>query len=536
VISPQPSQGAQSAVAQSRNVGSPPRSLLSYSPPLFLLVILIADAAQTGDPDLWWHLRFGQSVLATHHLVWRDPYSYSALGHPWGNLEWLGEIVMAVAYNLLGVVGLKIWKFVCVAATLLFMTVGMAETGASPSIQLDLLIAAALAMMPQMQFRPQLFTYVLLSALLALLARHAYRGTVALWIVIPMLALWSNLHGGFIAGLAVLLVYAGVDGLRRVAAGEGFRRAAGPGLIASGAVLATLVSPYGSGNWSTAISTVGNRWTRVAVIEWHPLWTVMARQWRDSPLGEFNYVLMIGLMAALVVTFALTRRGADLPLVAVGATMSVAALVSARNIPLAVIACVNPIARLTSIAVERSAAQLQRDTQPALVEARSGVKSWIVIAVAAFLAIYIGAFSSRLPIGRGFPSGAVAFMKEHGLRGNVLNDYDWGGYLLWQIGPESKDFIDGRFDTVFPQEVLDDYFVFYFDRPGASKILDKYPHDFVLIPPKAPAFRLLEIDPHWKLIYQDRSAALFARSRSPAAKFATVQLRGVDNERSYFPG
>jgi len=127
-------------------------------------------------------------------------------------------------------------------------------------------------------------------------------------------------------------------------------------------------------------------------------------------------------------------------------------------------------------------------------------------------------------------------MKAHGLRGNVLNDYDWGGYLLWQIGPESKDFIDGRFDTVFPQAVLDDYFVFYFDRPGASKILDKYPHDFVLIPPKAPAFRMLEVDPHWKLIYQDRSAALLARSGSPAAKFATVQLPGVDNERNYFPG
>ena len=69
-------------------------------------------------------------------------------------------------------VGLKLWKFACVAATMVLMALAMAETGASPTIQLNLLALAALAMVPQNQFRPQLFTFMLFAATLALLARR----------------------------------------------------------------------------------------------------------------------------------------------------------------------------------------------------------------------------------------------------------------------------------------------------------------------------------------------------------------------------
>ena len=68
---------------------------------------------------------------------------------------------------------------------------------------LNTLTVVAIATMPQMEFRPQLFTFVLVAAMLAILARHNYRRAAPLWLVIPMMALWANLHGGFIMGMAM---------------------------------------------------------------------------------------------------------------------------------------------------------------------------------------------------------------------------------------------------------------------------------------------------------------------------------------------
>ena len=108
------------------------------------------------------------------------------------------------------------------------------------------------------------------------------------------------------------------------------------------------------------------------------------------------------------------------------------------------------------------------------------------------MAIGGGLFSRRLAPDRGYPSAALAFMDAHGLHGNVLDDFGWGEYLIWHAAPADKVFIDGRYDTVYPLKVILDYLDFYFDQPGAGAVLDSYPHDFVLIGPRAPARRLME--------------------------------------------
>ena len=119
-------------VPDARAAASPRSSLLYYSPALMLLRIVVADSAQFPDSDLWGHLRFRQAGLTSGHIVARDSYSYGASDGLWRNHEWLTEIVMAVVYNHLGVVGLKLWKFTCLAATIVLMATGMAETDASP--------------------------------------------------------------------------------------------------------------------------------------------------------------------------------------------------------------------------------------------------------------------------------------------------------------------------------------------------------------------------------------------------------------------
>jgi hypothetical protein len=78
-------------------------------------------------------------------------------------------------------------------------------------------------------------------------------------------------------------------------------------------------------------------------------------------------------------------------------------------------------------------------------------------AIALAIAFATGLFSWRLPDGYPQPQGAIEFMQAERLHGNVLGDFGWGEYLIFRLAPESKVFIDSRYDMVYPQAVLADY-------------------------------------------------------------------------------
>ena len=121
-----------------------PVALLRYAPSLVLLAIVIADSGRYADTDLWGHLRFGQLLLRQGPHPGPDPYSYAPHLPQWLHHEWLSEMLMAWIYTGAGVIGLKLWKLFCTAATILLIAAAEAETGASVAIQLIVLLTVAL--------------------------------------------------------------------------------------------------------------------------------------------------------------------------------------------------------------------------------------------------------------------------------------------------------------------------------------------------------------------------------------------------------
>jgi hypothetical protein len=494
-------------------------SLLRHSPAIVLLAILIADSNRHTDPDLWGHIRFGQAFIAKRHLIDRDPYSYSAAGRLWRDHEWLAEVVMAAMYNAAGVIGLKVWKFIFTALTVFFIADAEAETGAPPSIQLPVLVVASVGLILQTQFRPQMFTLVCLSALVALLARDNYRRGTTICLAVPLMALWANPHGGFVAGIVTLALYTVVAAASDLASGEGLRRAIRLGLITLGATAATLVNPYGIGMWEAVIYALRNPYTRSIVADWQPLAHALAAQWHQALSGTFIYLAVIAMIAALAVAFVAAPRAGDLPLVAIAAFMSLAAFQSVRNMALAVIAVSGPLARHLAVWSERRRGLPATDSRP--------VNQWLILAMCAVLVIQGGLFTNRLAEDERYPVGAVSFMRTHGLHGNLLCDFGWGQYLIWHTFPANRVFIDGRNDTVYPSTVVRDYLLFHFDLAGGTHVLDAYPHDFVLIATAAPARHLMERRNDWKLLYRDNDALLYARASAPAAKLAGLPVIGA---------
>jgi len=77
-------------------------------------------------------------------------------------------------------------------------------------------------------------------------------------------------------------------------------------------------------------------------------------------------------------------------------------------------------------------------------------------------------------------------MRAHGLHGNVLDDFGWGEYLIFELAPGSKVFIDSPYDMVYPRPVIADYLDFFLVRPRGAAILGRYSHDFVLLRVTSP--------------------------------------------------
>jgi hypothetical protein len=507
-------------------------SLLRYAPAFVIFAIAIADTARLADPDLWGHVAFGRLFLHAGPAG-HDPYNYSSPGHVWAEHEWLSEVLMALAFNAGGVVGLKLLKLLCSAITVVMIAAAEAETGAPIPIQFAVLIASAFALAPQMQFRPQLFTFAFLATLIALLARDNYRRRAQLWLAVPLFALWANLHGGFFVGIVAMGVYSGVVTAADQASGHGLRRGMRLIAITTADATTTLLTPYGTGVWRTVINELRNPLTRKVIADWRPLLAVISGQLHQPHSGIAFTLVVVGIIAVLAVSVAMSPRGGDWALVAVAAVMAIAAFVAVRNMALAVISAAAPLARHLALIASSIRTQTRSDPNRSALTTPHAQQGFfiggqiLIVMLAIVLAAESGLFSDELRAASNCPVGAVAFMRTHQLRGDVLTTFEWGQYIIWKTAPGSKVFIDARFDLAYPISIIKEYIDFIDDAPGGARLLDRYPHDYVLMPTGSLAYETMIARSDWRLIYRDPVAALFARANSPAAHLPGVPFKAA---------
>jgi hypothetical protein len=110
------------------------------------------------------------------------------------------------------------------------------------------------------------------------------------------------------------------------------------------------------------------------------------------------------------------------------------------------------------------------------------------------------------------PVKAVNFLREHHVAGHMLNEYVYGGYLIW-AAPEYPVFVDGRADVFEWTGVLGDFGKWATLESDPHGLLDKYDIDFCLISREAPMARVLPLI-GWNPIYSDKLSVIFTRPRS----------------------
>jgi hypothetical protein len=119
-------------------------------------------------------------------------------------------------------------------------------------------------------------------------------------------------------------------------------------------------------------------------------------------------------------------------------------------------------------------------------------------------------------VAKDYPVAAVQYLRQHPQPNGMFNDYGYGGYLIWQLGPQHKVFIDGRADMYEYSGVFQDYAHIANLDNNALSLLGKYGIQSCLIKRKSGLATLLAASPDWKQAYADDQSAIFVRSHAPA--------------------
>jgi hypothetical protein len=306
--------------------------------------------------------------------------------------------------------------------------------------------------------------------------------------LLPLMALWANLHGGFVLGLALVLPIA----LDAVLNAEGPQRrslALRWAAFAVAALAAGCVTPYGWNSLLASRKILALGEALPLIMEWRPA--------DFSHLGSLEICLLLGFGLALY-------RGISLPPLRIVLLLGMLHMALSQTRSLETFALLVPLFLANPLAKQIGGAG--EDAKPAI-----AVPRLLLAAIAIALLAGTLAWASLVrfqPHMRGSPVAAVTELKKLNLA-RVFNDYDFGGYLIANgVAP----FIDGRTELYGEKFFVDHNAASGLMKPeNLFRLLDAYDIEATLMRTESAATTLLDHIDGWQKIYSDDIATIHLR-------------------------
>jgi hypothetical protein len=306
--------------------------------------------------------------------------------------------------------------------------------------------------------------------------------------LLPLLALWTNLHGGFLFGLALVGPFA-LDALWNAEASQRRPLALRWVAFGIGALAACCATPYG---WESILASR-------KILELGDLLHIIY-EWMPA---DFSRLSMFEGCVLLLIAGAL-YRGVTLspPRILLVLGLLQMALSHVRNIeifallvPLVVLA---PVSSQLGLQADRLVRIAFPMASVAILVAILGVSTWAFAATRKFS-----------PPANQSPAAAVEVLKDRNAK-RILNDLPFGGYLISRGLPV---FIDGRAELYGEQfEMAYFHAMQLHDVNLLLNMLKNYDIDAVLLTPSTPAATLLDHQAGWQRIYSDENAVVHVRA------------------------
>jgi hypothetical protein len=454
------------------------------------LTLLASGNRLLNDSDIYWHIAVGQWIVEHRALPHGDPFSFTMHGKPWITSEWLSEILYLAAFKISGWTGPVIVAALSVATAFFLLTRLLLRT--LPNIPVMILVGAAMVMTaPHLLARPHVLVFPLLVLWVNGIVQAAEDQCAPSIVYLPLIALWANLHGSFMLGLALIVPSAlealwTADKSARWTLGFQWLRF---GLLSFGAACLT---PYGLESILVTFRVFGLGDTLSTISEWRP---------QDfATLGAFEGCLLAGIAYAL-------SSGFKLPpwRVAILVVLLHEALAHRRYVDVMGLAgpfyIARPLAQhLSQGAIPKATASIWRRLVPTTA---------VLVGVTCLVKATVDYTPPQTPV------AAVEKIKELQLH-RILNEYSFGGYLIYQNIPT---FVDSRaelygaaFLTRFQRAVT------LGDVEDFASLLREYQIDATLLSPSSQAIGLLDRMGDWERIYADQVAVVHRYRGGPESR------------------
>jgi hypothetical protein len=468
-----------------------------------------------SDGDTGWHIRNGERMIDTRSVPRLDPFSFGSGEHPWFAWEWLSDVLFAALFRRAGLKAVAWFCGIVIAASVSLLLRHMLWRSIGMHIAFPLAVLTAGASSIHYLARPHVLGWLLFAMVAWMVDRDRAVADRWFWALPVIFLVWANLHGSFLAGLAML-------GLRIVEtllrSGERvFLKRAATGFGVSAA--ATLCNPYGWRLHAHAIEFLRSGWIQTWVEEFQ------SPSFRSQSMLFYELLLIAG-AAALPW---LLRRKEIYPCCAI-LLWAHESLASVRHVPLYCMAASPFIGSWLQNSWQKRASGCRPGSLARTVDAInltwwpccSGYTVWPW-----FLAAWLAAHGA----GAAFPANKfpVCVVQRNSLRlasgspQRVFSSDQWSDYLIFQLFPSVRVYFDGRSDFFGPWRGKS-YVELMRGETDSPFILDREGVQWALLPNDWPLTGLLRRSSQWRVADADAQAVLFERYYAKSASASNQKL------------
>ena len=492
---------------------------------LFLLLSFSVNKGLLNDCDTGYHIRAGEYIIDTLSIPKHDIFSFISPPLPWTAHEWLSEVIMAAIHRATGLTGVVIFfSFMISLVYYLMFKIIRVYNGnilAASFITLLVLVTSQIHWLA----RPHIFSLVLMVVWYYLLDKYQYQHEDYLYLLAPMMLLWVNLHGGFLAGFILIGIYLVGNFVMFITSEDSKRdlhrqKAGKLGLLTAICLLVCLINPYTYHILLFPFKLTSNQFLMDHVSEF------LSPNFHNLSVKFFEFFMLLAL--ALFAISKIRLNIIELTLILLFTHMS---LYSGRYIPLFAIIVAPVLVRQAEPMLEQSGGKFisffkKRASNISLIDASARGCLWPIFAVV--LVVFVAA---KGKIEHNFdekakPVAAVEFLKKETLHGNMFDNDEFGDYIIYAAWPKYKVFFDGRSD-MYGTDIFKEYYKIIYFKQGWEKTIEKYDITWIIYNANSVFSRFLLQNDEWKLIYADKVANIFLKdipeNQSLIEKYSNVE-------------
>jgi len=440
------------------------------------IYLCISLLDQIGDPDFFWHLATGRWIVEHLSFPAHDPFNYttpvllSSREHFILTSYWLTQVLYYGIYYVFGWNGFVFLRFI-ILGVIIYFTYKRAKDSDRTVLFSIIAIASVVFVQICPLERPHIFSFLFFAVLLYLLENlknrvnsfNSFNSTFNLFNLLKLfklpllMLLWANMHGGYIVGQGVILVYLISEGLRFLhPALNPMDRLSYKKFLITGVVgiLSALINP----NTYKAITEMWNlsKYSSMMFIIEHQSTITLFKDFYTYSIPAYWLLLFI---ASVSLLYRIIKKRFDLQDIVLLACLGYFSFTQVRYIVFFLIWAVPFIAiSLTTPAKGEGIGKVTPLHPPLDKGGKEGdYLKYICIILSIFIIAVlitrekkfdniknITSFKTGQWVNDNYPEDAVHFIMDNDIKGNMYNFYGWGGYLIWRFYPEKKIFMDGR--------------------------------------------------------------------------------------------